>query len=173
MHRLVAIQVFHFKVLICRLYMLREMLFFPVLQCKVSLYVERMFYADHLTMLQILLKLTFCAIHLRQDLAVLILLLLTLQLLRSKICHITVTTTRKILLSGPSISTSGGGSLDSGCFCFSSCSIASVRDKIPFDILFVSNFKTPFTLPLFIKILHFIEILVTACYYRATSTFPV
>ena len=36
-------------------------------------------------MLQILLKLTFCAIHLRRDLTVLIFLLLTLQLLKLKI----------------------------------------------------------------------------------------
>ena len=65
-----------------------------------------------------------------------------------------------IHLIGPSISTSGGGSLDSECFCFSSCSVASVSGKTLFDMLFISNAKAPFTLPLLIKIRNFIGILI-------------
>ena len=66
-----------------------------------------------------------------------------------------------IFLIGPSINTTGGGSLDSGYFGFSSCSVASVNGKIPFDMLFFSNFKMPLTLHLPIKILDFIEVSAT------------
>ena len=48
-----------------------------------------MFYTNQLMMFQILLKLKFCTIHLYQDQMVLILLLLTLQLLKPKICQCT------------------------------------------------------------------------------------
>ena len=47
-------------------------------------------------------------------------------------------------LADSPISTASGGSQDSGCFCFSSCSVASVSGKTPFDILFEK--KVSFTL---------------------------
>ena len=110
-------------------------------------------------MLQILLKLTFCAIHLCQDLTVLIFLLLTLQLLKSKIRQYNHKLwdgfSLLVLLSVLQVD-----ALRFRMLCFSSCSISSVSGKTQFDTLFVSNFKAPFMLSLLIKILIFIEILV-------------
>lgn len=105
---------------------------------------------------KILLNLTFCAIHLSQDLTVLILVLLTLQLLKSIIRQ----NNRKLrdefsLLVSVSVLKMETLYIQDA---FVSVAAASVCGKISFDMLFFSNFRAPFTLPLLIKILNLIEI---------------
>ena len=138
------------------------MLLFPVLQYKVSLLAERMFYTKQLKMFQILLKLTFCAIHLRQDLKVLLLLLLTFQVLKSKIrqyhCKLRDEFFSLVHLSVLQVEDGRFRMVDSGWF----CCVASVSGEILFDMLFISDIKAPFTLPLVIKILNLTEILAIA-----------
>ena len=116
-----------------------------------------MFYANQLMMFQILLKLKFCAIHLSQDLTVLILLSLTLQLLKSNIGQYH----RKLRddFSWSFYQYFRWRLSRFRMLCCSSCSVPSVNGKIPFGMLFIINFKAPFTFHLLIKILNFIEIL--------------
>ena len=55
-------------------------------------------------------------------------------------------------LNRPCRRVSSEDSSESGCFCFSKSRVLLDKERIPFDILFVNNFKALFTFPFSLEI---------------------